>query len=747
MSHHKTKKQHQTASKPTAVTIIPSRQKFWRGLLITAGCGLVVAIAAIIVWRTWFTPEKPLRTTGLNLLVITLDTVRADRLGVYGYKTAATPNLDRLARQGVMFENCFSPVPLTLAAHSSIFTGKYPLGHHVRGNGSYALPEQEITLAERMKDIGYNTFGVISSFVLLAKFGLQQGFDLYDDSLNSHKMYNNYTSEITAPDVYNKFLQWFVKQDQKPFFAWIHLYDAHEPYAPPRKFIDRFGKSPSNRYDGEIAFVDEAVGKIIEALEKKNVLDNTLIVIMGDHGEAFGEHLEYGHGIFCYDETLKVPLIFYNRQALPKKGLRVKNRVNLVDIYPTLLELFGMEPQRSVQGKSLAGFLAGQEENELRNFYFESMYSQDEMNWAAPMGIIDGNYKYINLPEPELYDLQNDAAEKDNLFWKKNALAKDLDKKLAQQVAILSKGGVAADARRDLTAEDKAQLTTLGYISSFANKASSLLDPKKGIILDNKIKHVFSLLEAGKLAQAETALTALMAETPGNKMQVYFDLLQQLYAKQKRTDKVIETLKEAIQAYPNIERFYILYAFEIFNQDRIVETEEVCRKLLKLNPNFTRAYILLGEIEEKRGDVVKALAFYKKALAIEPQNISLKIKLAELLIMQKLYPDALALYDQLLDRQEVSANADFLFKVAIFNFQQGLLDKSEPLFNRAITLAPNGRYYFSYAMALSKNNKLSQALTNMEIALEKYPADLTPQQHQLAQKAIAFWRSSLNQGN
>jgi len=478
---------------------------------------------------------KVLDTGKTNLLVITLDTTRADRIGAYGYSAAQTPNMDKLAREGVLFEQCYSPVPLTLPAHGSLFTGQYPLGHKVRDNGIYRLTESAETLAERMKARGVQTYAVISAFVLLSRFGMNQGFEVYDDTLRTHRMYNNYKSEIPAVEVYKKFTQWFDKNYHKQFFAWIHLYDPHEPYLPPKHYAEKFPSTINGRYDAEIAYVDDCIGNIVKKLEDKNIMENTMIVIVGDHGEAFGEHKEYGHGIFCYEEALKVPLIFYHH-AMFKKGHRVTQRVNLVDIFPTLLELYGMEIPQAVQGKSFRPMLMGKTEEQERTFYFESMHGRDEMNWAPLTGIIDGPYKYISLPEPELYHLEQDKEEKNNLFWKKNRLAKELDQKLMKAVKQYSDTTVTGDARREMTAEDKKHLTSLGYISSFSGKstADAGTDPKNGIVWDIKIKKIFKTIGEGDLDAAESQLKQFNREHPGLKLPFYYDLKHQLHVQSLR---------------------------------------------------------------------------------------------------------------------------------------------------------------------------------------------------------------------
>lgn len=714
-------------------------------LLVVIAILIAGAAAGIILFKK----DKKIKAAAkdYNLLVITLDTLRADRVGAYGCAQAQTPNLDFLAGHGVMFENCYTPVPLTLPAHCSIFTGRYPIAHQVRNNGMYVLPEKEVTLAEQMKEKGYHTFGVIASFVLLAKFGLGQGFDFYDDSLVSHKMYNNYMSEITASEVYRKFGQWFEKNYHKKFFAWVHLYDPHTPYKPPKKYAEKFKDDPGGRYDGEIAYVDECVGKIIEKLKQKKILEKTMVVIVGDHGEAFGEHEEQGHGIFCYEEALKVPLIFYN-PLLFQRGTTLKTRVNLIDLMPTILELYGMNNPAKVQGKSFISLLLadGEEDGDTfdssRDFYFESMHGKEEMNWAPLMGIIAENYKYISLPEPELYDLKKDGKEKDNLFWKKNRTARELDKKLMKMAAEYSKSAAAADTRRELTEEDKKHLQSLGYISSFSDKTATgtVTDPKKGIVLDNSIKAIFKIIGKENFTRAEEELNNLIARHPDIKMPVFYDLKHQLYSKQNNTEKTTAALAEALEKFPEVERFYILYAFKVFESGRIEDAEKTCRQLLKLNPQFTRAYILLGQIEEKRLHLHKAFDHYKKALEIEPRNISLKLKVAELLILKEQPQNAILMYDELLERQEVSLNAELLFKIAILNSQYGTMEKSQMLLEKAVQLKPNGKYYFNYALVLYRNKKMTEALKNMEIALDKYNSQLSNRQIDIARKAVALWR-------
>ncbi|HNX98319.1 MAG TPA: sulfatase, partial [Candidatus Aminicenantes bacterium] len=338
-----------------------------------------------------------------NLLLITLDTTRADRIGAYGDARACTPNLDRLAREGARVERAYAEAPLTLPSHVSILTGREPPSHQVRNNGTYALRAEETTLAEILKNAGYSTQAMVAAFVLERKFGLAQGFDGYDDTLDKERQDTTYRSEITADRVHEKFTRWLSVSPASPFFCWVHFYDPHAPYEPPKHLRERFCDAP---YRGEIAFVDETIGRMLQELDRRGLMDNTLVVAVGDHGEGFGEHAESGHGLFCYEETLRVPLILHYPKRFPG-GRVVPGPVGLIDVLPTLLELLHLPPSTGVQGRSFARQLTtkGDAGDSSTIHYFESLYGLEEMGFAPLSGLICGSLKFISLPRPELYDL------------------------------------------------------------------------------------------------------------------------------------------------------------------------------------------------------------------------------------------------------------------------------------------------------------------------------------------------------
>jgi len=628
---------------------------------------LAVTLVCVGIFLVYSPQGKKTGNAGndFNLLIITLDTTRADHIGAYGAPKDRTPHIDSLASRGILFKNAYTSVPITLPSHSSIFTGKYPLVHGVRGNGTFLLNPNETTLAEKMKENGFKTYAVIASYVLMAQFGINRGFDFFDDSLNAQQLIANFDSEITADTVYEKFNSWlttYSSQTPSPnsrFFAWVHLYDPHTPYNPPKEYRT-FGETLDGLYSGEIAYMDAIIGKIVANLASARLLDNTLIILAGDHGEAFGEHQEFGHSIFCYEENLRVPLIFYNPHLFPHP-LEIKNTANLIDIMPTVLELFGIEPPKDMQGQSLTPLLDGDTNQTERSFYIESMHGREELGWAPLTGIIRENFKYISLPEPELYDLSTDKAEKQNLFLKKNRLAKELDKDLLAMVKSLS--SQTKNSKRSLTDADKKHLQSLGYISAFSDKTDTNLDPKKGIQLSNRYKTIEQTVDQGEIDSAETQLKEMVKNNPQSIMPQYYGLLTKIYRKRNDIESVIRNWKDAVNAFPKNENFKINLAFEYFQLNLMDDSDRLAIEILKENPNSSRAFILRSRIKEMENRFPEALEFAQKAINLEPNNVSLLVSLARLLGRNKKIDDAAAVCDKIMENPSSLKNTEVKSKL------------------------------------------------------------------------------------
>ncbi len=670
----------------------------------------------------------------LNLLLITIDTLRADRLGCYGDGDAETPRLDELARGGVRFENAYSHVPLTLPSHGTLFTGRYPFAHGVRNNGNYFLREDETTLAELMRGRGFHTRAAVATYILSGKFGLAQGFDHYDDALGSGELIRGFSSDVDADVVADGFETWLQEGGDEPFFAWLHFYDPHQPYAPPAPLDQRFAEDP---YRGEVAFVDREIGGILDQLQARGLAEKTLIVVTSDHGEGFGEHGEVGHGILAYEEDLRIPLIVAAPGHLERRT--VTERVGLVDLMPTLLELYGIETPAGVQGQGFAGLLAGADEEAARDVYFESMLGRDENNWAPLTGLITDQHKYISVPDRELYDLGQDPGETANVFAERKNVVRRVDRALRE---LLLSSQEADSARRERSGEDLAHLEALGYISSDAAQTASVIDPKRGIRLERELQKVRELVAAGALKEAEAGLDRLRADNEEVGVGSYYFLRHQVLAAKGDQAGAIVALEAGMARFPDSERFGFLLAHYQLGLGRADEAERLARAVLEQSPKFSQAIILLGRTAEQQGRVPEAIARYREARALEPRNVPLQQRLADALVRSSDIAGALEIYDGLADAGDLDGKAGELVKTAMLNSRVGRAERAEALFRRALALEPSGVHHFSFALVLAQGGKIGEATVQMETALGDYGHELGPQQVQLARAALEQWKNA-----
>ena len=371
-------------------------------------------VLAVLMGMGWSRIRKGAERR-INVLIVTMDTTRADHIGVYGDPAAHTPNLDAFADRGCLFEYCYAPVPLTLPSHSTLFTGLYPFKLNVRENGIHRLGEEYATLAKLFKQQGYETGAVIAAFVLDSRFGLAQGFDFYEDDLGSavtgRRAAIGGFAERQGGEVTDLAVRWLgQRRSGKPFFLWVHYFDPHASYTPPPPYDERFKMNP---YDGEIAYMDECFSRLCKALPR-----NTLVVVVADHGEALGEHDLATHGLFVYDDCLRVPLMM-SGPGVPR-GRVVEENVRLADVFPTVCELVGLKPSQiyPLDGKSLVALMRGEQEPELRECYGETGYGLYQHGWSELRTIRQGPWKYIEAPRPELYNIKEDPFELNNLLGK-----------------------------------------------------------------------------------------------------------------------------------------------------------------------------------------------------------------------------------------------------------------------------------------------------------------------------------------
>ncbi|UCC39292.1 MAG: sulfatase-like hydrolase/transferase, partial [Candidatus Aminicenantes bacterium] len=560
------------------------------------------------------TKNKAKKSGELNILLVTLDTTRADRIGCYGYEKAKTPNLDSLALNGVMFSNAYCQVPLTLPSHCSLLTGTYPFYHQVRNNGFYYLTPSYLTLAEILKERGFKTSAFVSSFTVDSRFGTDQGFDFYDDKFTEAEVLKNFRSERKADKVYASFSDWLDENFNQKFFCWVHFFDPHVPYDPPSPFKEEFLERP---YDGEIAYMDHYIGKMLEKLKEKNIDDNTLIVLVGDHGEAFGEKGEIDHGFFIYDVTLKVPLIFYSQNSLPP-GLVINARVRLIDIMPSILEMLEIPANKEIQGVSLLPYIKDRRKDDLPS-YIETYYPRENHGWSELIGLINGKWKYIHAPKPELYNLESDPQEEKNVISHETKVASAIRQELKETIQKLSSKIEAG--KKKLTREERERLRSLGYLGSMLSEASStkpLPDPK------DKIGEYRLLLQGNehetqrdfqKAIKYYEELLHLNPNAPGN-----YTRLALVYQKVKKTKEAIQLLEQGRERIPNSLIILAGLSFSYFRERRVKEALETCQLILKKDPAFFDILVLSGTIKWEKQKWAEALKYFKKAIEIEPEN-------------------------------------------------------------------------------------------------------------------------------
>ena len=453
------------------------------------------------------TPATAARSRPRNLLLLTLDTTRLDRLGCYGSPAGATPHLDALAARGARFEEAIAPVALTRPSHATLLTGLEPRQHGVWSNGPYRLEPGFTTIAERFSQRGFSTAAVVSSFVLGRSFGLDQGFARYDDAFAEMP---GADPEKTA-DAAERSAAARIGSDAlvPPFFLWVHFYDPHDPYVAPEPYDGRFRSDP---YAGEVAFMDAAIGRLLQALAAKGLAAETLVVAVADHGEGLGEHGEPTHGYFLYDSTLRVPLILAGPGVPP--GLVVSGSVTLADLAPTLLEALGLEPDAGVAGRSFWSELPRGRVG-ARPALLENPAIHRQFGWAELAGLRADGWKWIAAPTPELYDLTADPGETRNLARAEPARAARLGERLARMRA----GAAAAGQARGLSPEQEERLAALGYVSSGTDDSDlgAGPDPKSVASVIPDVERLIDARRADRTPEIRSYADAILARDPTNR--------------------------------------------------------------------------------------------------------------------------------------------------------------------------------------------------------------------------------------
>jgi choline-sulfatase len=625
--------------------------------MATSRCRFVAAIVLLFAACTSRETKHP------NVLLITLDTFRADRIG------PLTPNLAKLARESVSFANAGSAVPLTLPAHATILSGELPLHHGLRNNGAGTFPADRATLATVLAQAGYRTGAFVSAFVLDHRFGLNRGFDTYDDEIaRDPNQTSSYDAERRGAETVDKALTWLGHADARPYFAWVHLYDAHAPYAPPSPL--------PQTYDGEIAYLDAQVGRLLAAIDRKN----TIVVVSGDHGESLGEHGELTHGLLLYEATLHVPLFV----AAPDAEARVvEEPVSAADLAPTVAALAGAPLPKS-DGRDLSSVIAKGRSPERTDIYAETQYPSI-FGWSDLAAMRRGNLKYIASTKPEVYDLARDPHETKNVLDDERRTYRDLSAKLD----TLRAGAAAAKPFSPLDEEAKAKLASLGYIAPAALTArdGARPDPRDMAPLFRAFEEATWATNENRTGDAIARLRTIVAADPRNP--VFRGSLARALRKKGDLGAAITLYQEAIAIAPDDPETWYNLAVALQEAGRSKEGAIAIREAVRRDPKRPEAHNALGIAYTDEGNLAAAQEEFEKTLAIDPRDARTYNNLGNVYRATGRLAEAATAYQQALALSP--RYVDALNGLGVIEVQRDDPRAALVHFDRALQLAPD--YY------------------------------------------------------
>ncbi len=618
---------------------------------------------------------------GANLLLVTLDTTRADRLGCYGNNQVLTPAVDRLAREGLLFEQAQAVAPTTLPTHSSIMTGRDPAHHGARVNGFFRLPEQETTLAESLHAAGYRTAAVVSSFVLQHKFGVDQGFESYADRFAEMSQDATEWPERKGDLTTGLAIEALNRMDKEKFFLWVHYYDAHHAYEPPEAFQKQY---PDNLYDGELAFVDTQIMRLILELQTRKILDSTLIVVVGDHGEGLFDHGEATHGVLAYQALLHVPLIMRYGSSLGP-GQRVSTRVGQIDLLPTILSLLGVEAPPALDGRDLTR--AG---DASRAFFFENLNVYFNQGGAPIGGLVEDPYKYIYAVEGELYDLSKDPRELRDLARTEPAsvarLAARLPEHFGPQLVRLREAAPSITP----SAADMKRLEALGYTGGGGPGDSHELQDPRDIV-----RVYVEMEEASHLEYSEAVqrMTAMLEASPW--FAAGWRKLAEVHVSNNK-------LPEAADAYDHCLKLVFMpgvaYSLaDVFaTMGQIDKALELLEVVVSRQPDYPQASFRLGELLALRGDRDRSLQLIHDSLSVDPQFLT---HLLEMFTREQRTDDMVEFMQTFLKRYPDTASMRIALAKRLT--VAGLLQDVEQIYREGLPhLKTDGAFINAYALFL-----------------------------------------------
>ena len=687
-----------------------------------AGRRLVVAVLVLaalggVGWWAWprlFFPPLP-RDPALSVLLVSIDTLRADALGSYGNPRAQTPWIDRLAREGVRFANAHAHNVVTLPSHANLLSGRYPLEHGVHDNTGFRLPETTPTLATLLRARSFRTGGFVSAFPLDARFGLGRGFEVWDDRIGGGEWRASFViPERAGQRTVAEAVRWLGPPGGKPSFCFVHLYEPHFPYEPPEPFASRFRGRP---YDGEVAAADAALEPLLRPLLEAGASAHTLVVLTSDHGEALGDHGESTHGVFAYEPTLRVPLVVWAPGLLRPRV--VEEPVRHVDVLPTVLDLLGLEAAPDLPGRSLVPLLAGRG-GTARPGYFEALSASLNRGWAPLRGVREGGLKYIDLPVPELYDLGADPSETHNLAASRPA---ELDR-LRERLTRL-RAGEKGIARVAESREAVERLRALGYVSGGGSGTKERYgpddDPKALIELDAQTSEMLRLHHEGAIAHA----IAVGQEVIRRRPEMSLVHLQIAYMERARGDlpAAVAAVRRAVALRPTDAEAVSLLGVYLTEEGHAADAVRLLESYAReagADLDVLTAYGMALATAGRRGE---ALAVFERARGEHPTSAMVLVNAGTVILMDGDVPRARQAFEAALDIDPGVARAHN--SLGVIAAREGRMPEAVERWKRAVALNPEDyQTLFNLGSVLWTAGRREEARPFLEAYLRQAPPAL-----------------------
>jgi len=663
-----------------------------------------VFLSALLLLASCGGKEETAQSTDVPVFLISIDTLRSDRLPVYGYTKGSTPALDAFRRDSILFERAYAHVPLTLPSHASLFTGKLPYEHGVRNNLGYVLNASQPTIASLLKANGYETGGAVSSFVLRKDTGIANGFDFYDDYM-THSPLESATSWQRDGDLSRQALsQWLDTTKSTRVFGFLHLYEPHSPYTPPVPHA-----SNPDPYDGEISYADAIVGLFLEDLKRRGLYDSALIIILSDHGEGLGDHGEKEHGIFVYREAIQVPLLV-KLPSQQKSGQTIARAIALSDILVTIKDVVGMDT--GGEGVSLLAPAAPED----RAIYSESYYPRLQYGWSELKSVVAKDLHYIDAPRAELYRHQADAAERRNV-------AQDHRREIAAFRGTLRAIESAHPFVEPQLAdpEDAQKLMALGYIGSGASATGSLADPKDKLDVLRTFGSANDHFRLGRYAQAAAEMEAVMRENPD--FTSGWGLLAQSYRKLGRRELALKALRTQMNQTPGNAQVALAIADLLLEMKRFDEARE--HALLAAKGGGAFVHETLAMIAIAANDLPTAEREANASLEQEPDRIQALMLLSQIRRTQQRFNDELTLLERakdVVDRRHLPPIRDLELRRGETLLQAGRAIEAERAFRSETSAFPTNLHaWANLALVVGAQGRRDEARRIVDDAIERNP--------------------------